>query len=130
MAAHELVHRLIGPTFDLSGSYNNTPNLMNANQAQAAGWVSAVTADWWNPNAATGFASLSSSQVQMLYTKCSKAHPPANSAPGGSPGGGGGSGGVGYGGGGYPGWWYQMWQFVSWVNAIGLKERVTSVITY
>ncbi len=72
-AAHEIVHRGAGPRFDLWGSYNGTPNLMNVNQAQKAGIN--TSADWSNPNTAAGFASLSPQQVQKLFTKCTTKHP-------------------------------------------------------
>jgi hypothetical protein len=88
------VHRGAGPVFDLWGSYNGPPNLMNVNQAQAAGLSPQVSADWSNPNAATGFASLSPLQVQKLYKKCRKKHR-----------GGGGGGGNGGSGGGTPPTW-------------------------
>jgi RHS repeat-associated protein len=93
-ATHEIVHRGAGPVFDLWGSYNGPPNLMNVNQAQAAGLSPQVSADWSNPNAATGFASLSPLQVQKLYKKCRKKHR-----------GGGGGGGNGGSGGGTPPTW-------------------------
>lgn len=74
-AAHEIVHRGAGPVFDSPwGSYNGTRNLMNANQAGHAGLGPQVFDDWTNPDAATGFASLSSSQVAKLYKKCKKKH--------------------------------------------------------
>jgi RHS repeat-associated protein len=89
LGAHELVHRLAGPVLDLWGKYKGPPNLMNVNQAQAAGYGNQVTADWSNPSATSGFASLSADQIKKLYKKCTKKH----KAGGG--GGGGGNGGFG-----------------------------------
>ena len=106
VAAHEIVHRGAGPVFDLGGAYNGPPNLMNVNQAQGAGLSQQVFADWSNPAAAAGFASLSTKQVQKLYGKCTNKHPTGSGAGGG--GGavqlafGGGEGGAGWGPGGLP----------------------------
>jgi RHS repeat-associated protein len=87
-AAHELVHRLAGPVLDLWGAYKGPPNLMNVNQAQAQSTElsNQVTADWSNPSATAGFASLSADQIKKLYKKCIKKHK-------GTGGGGGGNGG-------------------------------------
>ena len=47
---------------------------MNTNYAQKAGYTDQIIHDWTNPNAASGFASLSSGQVQKMFKKCNKKH--------------------------------------------------------
>jgi len=92
VAAHEIVHRAIGPVLDIGPTaepYNGVPNLMNRDQAIGAGFGQVVNADSSNPNAAVGFASLSGDQVKNLFIRCIKAHRPN------SPVGGGGGGGIG-----------------------------------
>jgi len=89
LGAHELVHRLAGPVLDLWGKYKGPPNLMNANQAADAGLGAQVSADWSNPSATAGFASLSADQIKKMYKKCIKKH------KGGGGGGGGGHDGFG-----------------------------------
>jgi len=72
---------------------------MNVNQAasQSDALNNQVDRNWSNPAAAEGFASQSQKQIQKLYNKCIKKHPPTNPGTG-SGGEGGGGGGLDPGG--------------------------------